>query len=145
MRTISLPLALVLAIVFSAACSSDAPAEPRVHLFSVEGELRQESFYVPLSRVEQLPAWSPAGGPPPVPISAIIATAEGWLFETQGLVALSVDQVDLRLRRNLHDPYRFWYYEVVFEPARRSDGTANLQPSVVVLIDGTVVVPEDGI
>jgi hypothetical protein len=145
MRTLPYSLAIPTALALLVACSPDVPAEPRIHVFSVEGDLRQASYYVVPSRIAHLSGWSPAEAPPPVPVTAIVEAAERWLSETQGLTGLSVDEVHLRQRRSLSDPHRFWYYEVFFQPALRKDGTPSLQPSAVVLIDGSIIDPAAGI
>jgi hypothetical protein len=88
--------------------------------------------------------WSPtSSNPPPLSIAKAIQSAEIWLRNQHpDIKKLSLDQVTLKQpAQSVIDDDSRWFYKIVFQPIVAGRKLWGGDFVVVVLFDGTVVVP----
>jgi hypothetical protein len=96
-------------------------------------------WWLPISRLQQLPKWHPEKSEPPISQMKALKIARKWLASRGVTGAYDVDYILLHAVRPDADEHRFdFYYRIVF-------GNVNAylnHMTCIVLMDGTVLEPE---
>ncbi len=122
-----------------------ALAGDSVTLFSERGAKATYTWAVPMSRLQQTPAWTAASGtPPPLSIAQAVAIATRQLkaanpaFKRYDVLSISL----VAASWTDDQPAGHWYYRIELVPDVNGNRLYRLQYVAVVLLDGALVEPQ---